>query len=159
MEIVLAAGMAIMFATLVLIRGGNDAYQIVYPKDVALARQVIADTPQGLEIVPLSHVGPYGVEGIDTHSGGSVIKGCSQLANDPIRCIDAEYPDVIITFQAVENEGVVLDQKPPGWSLELVQQLVASGRYVVTYQDGFNAVLKKTVPDPVAAPVNPTPGG
>jgi hypothetical protein len=44
----------------------------------------------------------------------------------------------------------VLNNKPPGWSLEVIQQLVASGRYVVTYQDGFNAMLKKVVLDPVA---------
>ncbi|MCU1665225.1 MAG: hypothetical protein QOI36_2782, partial [Pseudonocardiales bacterium] len=55
----------------------------------------------------------------------------------------------------VEKEGVVLNNKPPGWSLEVIQQLVASGRYVVTYQDGFNAMLKRTGPDPLP----PAPGG
>ncbi|WP_219419147.1 hypothetical protein [Pseudonocardia nigra] len=150
MHYVLAGGMVGLFALLVLIRGGNDAYQTVYPEDVALARQTIAETPHGQEIVPLSHVGPYGVEGIDTHSGGNVIDGCSQLANDPIRCIDADAPDVIITFTSVEREGVVLEGKEPGWSLRLIQELVASGRYVLAYQDGFNAVLKKAVPGPLA---------
>jgi hypothetical protein len=150
MEVVLAIGMALLFPTLVLIRGGNDAYQVVFPQEVAMARQAIEETPPGREIVPLSGLGPYGVEGIDTHSHGSVIPGCSQLANDPVRCIEAENPDVLLTFTSVEKEGVVLNNKPPGWSLEVIQQLVASGRYVVTYQDGFNAMLKKVVLDPVA---------
>lgn len=153
LEIVLAAGMVVMFATLVVIRGGNDAYQAVFPEEVALARQVVRETPPGLEIVPLSHVGPYGVEGIGKNNGGSIIKGCSQLSNDPQRCVDADYPDVIITFTSVEKEGVVLHERPPGWSLEVLQDLVASGRYVLTYQDGYNAVLKKT------APVAPPGGG
>ncbi|HEV7828803.1 MAG TPA: hypothetical protein VGP04_08105 [Pseudonocardiaceae bacterium] len=155
MEVVLAIGMALLFPMLVLIRGGNDAYQAVFPQEVAMARQVIEETPHGQEIVPLSSVGPHGVEGIDTHSHGSVIAGCSQLANDPVRCIEAEHPDVLITFTSVEKEGRVLNNKPPGWTLEVIQQLVASGRYVVTYQDGFNAVLKRAVPGPVA----PAPGG
>jgi hypothetical protein len=148
-EIALAVGMAILFVSTVLIRGGNDAYQTVFPEQVELARKVIAETPPGQEIVPLSHLGPYGVEGIGVHSGGEVVEGCSQLANDPMRCIDAISPDVIITFTAVENEGVVLDRKEPGWSLRLIDELVASGRYVLTYQEGFNAVLKKAAPGPL----------
>jgi len=155
-EVVLAIGMAALFPLLILIRGGNDAYQVVYPQEVALARQTIESTPHGQEILPLGNVGPYGVEGIDTHSMGSVVEGCSELSDDPIRCIEAESPDVLITFTSVEKQGVVLNDKPPGWTLEVIRQLVASGQYVVTYQDGFDAVLKKTVP---AAPPAPTPGG
>lgn len=152
LKMVLAAGMAVLFGTLVLIRGGNEAYQAVFPEEVALSRQVIAETPPGTEIVPLSHLGPHGVEGIDTHSGGTVIEGCTQLANDPLRCIDAEYPDVLLTFTSVEKEGVVLNGRQPGWSLDLIQELVASGRYVVTFQDGYNAILKKANPSPVPTP-------
>jgi len=155
MEVVLAIGMVMLFPTLVLIRGGNDAYQVVFPQEVAMARQAIEETPHGQEIVPLSNVGPYGVEGIDTHSQGSTIEGCDQLANDPVKCVEAENPDVLLTFTSIEKEGVVLNGKKPGWTLEVIQQLVASGRYVVTYQDGFDAVLRKTA----AAPVAPAPGG
>jgi hypothetical protein len=145
-EILLAVGMAVMFGLLVLIRGGNDSYQAVFPEEVAMYRQVVAETPPGQEIVPLSRLGPAGVEGVATHSNGSVIEGCSQLANDPLKCIDAEYPDVLVTFTSVEKEGVYLNDKKPGWTLDVIQQLVASGRYVVTYQDGYNAVLKKAAP-------------
>jgi hypothetical protein len=145
-EILLAVGMVVMFGLLVLIRGGNDSYQAVFPEEVAMYRQVVAETPPGQEIVPLSRLGPAGVEGVATHSNGSVIEGCSQLANDPLKCIDAEYPDVLVTFTSVEKEGVYLNDKKPGWTLDVIQQLVASGRYVVTYQDGYNAVLKKAAP-------------
>ncbi len=147
-EIVLAAGMVVMFGMLVLIRGGNDSYQVVYPEEVAMYRQVIAETPPGQEIVPLSRIGPAGVEGVATHSNGSFIEGCSQLANDPIRCIDLENPDVIVTFTSVEKEGVYLHTKRPGWTLDLIQELVSSGRYVLTFQDGYNAVLKRTAAAP-----------
>lgn len=141
---VLAVGMVGLFALLVTIRGGNEAYQYVTPEQVAMTRQVIAQTPFGAEIVPLSRIGPAGLEGIGTHSLGSDIKGCTQLADDPIRCIDLDRPDVLLVYTSIEKEGVVLNGKPPGWTLELIQQLIASGQYVLTYQNGFDAVLVST---------------
>jgi hypothetical protein len=144
MEYVLAVGMALLFGSIILIRGGNESYMIVYPDEVAMMREVYATTPPGLEVVPLGNVGPYQVEGVDTHSRGSTIEGCTQLADDPIRCIDAESPDVIVTFDSVEAQGRDLDEKPPGWALQVVQELVASGKYVITYQNGFDVVLRKT---------------
>ncbi len=144
MKYLLAAGMALLFGSIVLIRGGNDAYMIVYPDEVAMVREVYATTPPGLEVVPLINVGPYGVEGITTHNRRSSIPGCRQLADDPIRCIYAEDPDVLLSFDAVEAQGRYLDLRPPGWSLQVVQQLVASGRYEITYQNGYDVVLRRT---------------
>jgi hypothetical protein len=150
-EYVLAAGMFVLFALLVLIRGGNDSYQYVTPEQVEITRQTIAETPQGQEIVPLSRLGPYGVTGIDTHSMGSVIEGCTQLAQDPRRCIALEDPDVLLSYTSVENEGVYLNGEPPGWSLEVLRELVDSGRYAVRYQDGFDYVLVRQAPPPAVA--------
>lgn len=144
-EKLFAVGLFATFATLVFIRGGNDSYMLVTSQDVAMTRQVYATTAPGSEVVPLISVGPYGVTGIDTFSRGSNIPGCTQLADDPVRCIDLEYPDVILVYRSVENQGVYLDHKPAGWTLSLIQQLVASGQYVVRYQNGFDAVLAKTV--------------
>jgi hypothetical protein len=152
-EILLGLGMAGLFVLLIVIRGGNEAYTVVYPKEVTLARQVIHETPitdPKQEVVPLARLGPYGVEGIATHSTGSNIPGCTQLADDPIPCVEADYPDVIISFVSNENEGVVLHEKPKGWSLKVMQELVASGKYVLTYQDGFDWVLKKVKAPPAA---------
>lgn len=153
LEYVLAAGMAVLFATLVLIRGGNDAYQVVTPQQVDMVRQVFAETPAGQEVVPLGYTGPYGVEGVDTHDRGSRIEGCVRLADDPIRCVNAEDPDVLLVFESVERQGVVLDRKAPGWTLEVIAELVAAGEYVIRYQDGFDAVLVKPPdPEPVGVP-------
>lgn len=152
-EILFAVGMAGLFVLLIVIRGGNESYTAVFPKEVALARQTIHETPKTnppKEIVPLARLGPYGVEGIGTISSGSNIVGCSQLADDPIKCVDADYPDVIISFTSNEKEGVYLHNKPKGWSLTVMQELVASGKYVLTYQDGFDFVLKKVEAPPPA---------
>jgi hypothetical protein len=146
LEYLLAAGMALLFGSIVLIRGGNEAYMIVYPEEVAMVREVYATTPPGQEVVPLINVGPYAVEGVATHSRGSSIEGCTQLADDPIRCVAAENPDVLLSFDAVEAQGRYLDLRPPGWSLQVVDELVASGRYEITYQDGYDVVLRRTTP-------------
>ncbi|GEL16723.1 hypothetical protein [Pseudonocardia asaccharolytica] len=142
-EKVLAVGMLVTFGTLVLIRGGNDAYMLVTPEDVTMTRQVYAEAPPGSKVMPLSNVGPYGLEGIGEYHRGSNVDGCVHLANDPLRCIDEELPDYLLIYPSIENEGVYLNDKPPGWSQQLVQELVATGNYVVQYQHGFNAVLVK----------------
>jgi hypothetical protein len=154
MEKVLAVGMVMLFGSLILIRGGNESYMIVYPEEVAMAREVYATTPLELEVVPLiSGVGPYAVDGIDTHSRGNSIEGCSDLADDPVRCVDLQDPDVIMTFESTEAYGRDLKLKPPGWSLDVVQQIVATGEYVITYQNGFDVVLRKVEPaGPPGAP-------
>jgi hypothetical protein len=146
-EVVLAVGMAVLFGSIILIRGGTEAYMIVYPDEVAMSREVYATTPPGLEVVPLvSGVGPYAADGIDTHSRGNNPEGCSDLADDPIRCVDLMDPDVIVSFDSTEAYGRYNKLKPPGWTLDIVQQLVASGEYVITYQNGFDVVLHKTEP-------------
>jgi len=156
----LAAGMVLLFGSIILIRGGNEAYMIVYPDEVEMTRQAYAATPPGLEVLPLISVGPYSLEGVAEYSRGQNIEDCSQLAgdnpedpNDTLRCIDAESPDVILTYVSVEAQGVFLDGRQPGWSLALIQELVSSGRYVVSYQNGFDAVLRKV------GPPAPQPGG
>jgi hypothetical protein len=144
MEKVLAVGMAVLFGSLILIRGGNESYMVVYPEEVAMMREVYATTPPGLEVVPLvSGVGPYGVDGIDTHSKGNTPDGCSDLADDPLRCVDLTDPDVIVTFESTEAYGRDLKLMPPGWSLDAVRQVVATGEYAITYQNGFDVVLRK----------------
>jgi hypothetical protein len=155
MEYVLAVGMALLFGSIILIRGGNESYMIVYPDEVEMVRQVYATTPPGQEVMPLINVGPYAVEGIDTYDRGESIEDCTQLADDPIRCIEEQAPDVLLSFDSVEAQGRDLDLKPPGWSLEVVQQLVASGQYVITYQNGFDVVLRKVTPE---LPAEPAPG-
>jgi hypothetical protein len=146
-EYALAVGMVLLFGSLVLMRGGNESYMVVYPDEVAMMREVYATTPPGLEVQPLvSGVGPYAVDGVDTHSRGNSVEGCDNLADDPMRCIDVEDPDVIVSFESTEAWGRDLELLPPGWTLNIVQQLVDSEEYVITYQNGFDVVLRKAEP-------------
>ena len=76
---------------------------------------------------------------------------------DFTRCILDDEPDVLLVYTSTEKKGVVLDNRPPGWSRQVVDELIASGEYRVRYQNGFNAVLVKTAPTVVSAP--PTGAG
>jgi hypothetical protein len=159
-EKVFAGCMAVLFGSLILIRGGNESYMIVYPEEVAMTREVYATTPAGQEVVPLvSGVGPYSVAGVDSHSKGDGVDGCDDLIEDPIRCVDLQDPDVILSYESTEAYGRDLKLKPPGWSLDVVRQIVATGEYVITYQNGFDVVLRKveTPEAPPAAPAAPAP--
>lgn len=147
LEWLCAAGMAVLFVLLVVIRGGNDSYQVVFPKEVQMYRQVMADTPPGQNVVPLSPgVGPYGLERIYENGYSDPSGNCQAIAATPLVCVDERKIDVIISFTSSEKQGVYLDDKPPGWSLDVMRQILATGRYVLTYQDGYDWVLRKIEP-------------
>jgi len=151
-EVFLALGMVVLFGSVVLIRGGNDSYQVVYPEEVALYRQVSAQTPTladknapSAQIVALSGLGPTGVVGLNQHGSGVLFGACVELADDPIPCTQNDNrPAAIVSYTSIEKQGVYLYGKTPGWSLAILQQLVASGKYVITYQDGFDWAVKRT---------------
>jgi hypothetical protein len=151
-ETLLAVGMLLLFPVLVLIRGGNDAYMVVTAEDVAMTRAAYAETPPGSTVVPLDKTGPYAMEGVGVFERTEEAPGCDDEAGerktveDVTRCIGDEKPDVILVYTSIEKRGVVLDNREPGWSRVVVDRLVASGRYVIRYQNGFNAVLIRTAP-------------
>ena len=68
----------------------------VTPEDVTMTRQAYAQAPPGALVLPLSNVGPYAMEGIGDHNRAPGVKGCDQLANDPLRCIDQQQPQTIL---------------------------------------------------------------
>jgi hypothetical protein len=139
---VLAAGMATLFASLVLIRGGNDAYLLVRPAEVALARQVVAAMPEG-KVLGLTEQGPLRVSRLGEITQAISTPGCDTLATDLDRCVAAEAPEIILVFPTMAAEGVVLDGKPPGWAARDVARLVADGGYEVSHQQGASLVLRK----------------
>ncbi len=143
LEWVLAVGMVALMGLVVVIRGGNDSYQVVFPQEVAMYRQVVAETPKGQSVVALSRLGPGGVVGINDHPLGDQPQGCGQIAADPPKCVEEVDPDVLVSFTSVEKEGVYLNGKEPGWSLQALQQILATGHYTLTYQDGYNWVVRK----------------
>ena len=155
--------MLALFAVLVLIRGGNDAYMLVTPEDITMTRAAYAETPPGSKVVPLDDTGPYAMQGVGVYQDeGEDVASCKESAKktvaDVTQCITDDKPDVVLVYTSTEKKGVVLDNRPPGWTREVVDRLVASGTYRIRYQNGFNAVLVRTTPTvvgPDASQVNP----
>jgi hypothetical protein len=146
---VLAVAMVGLYVALIFIRGGNESYQLVYPRDAAMYRSVVATTPPGQNIMPLSDPGPFAIEGLTIFGRGGGIEGCGRIASakDPVACIAQINPDVIVNFRSIEKQGVHLYLQQPGWSLNLAKTLVAQGRYTMWFQDPtdpFDYVLRKT---------------
>ncbi|MEQ3553670.1 hypothetical protein WIS52_24625 [Pseudonocardia nematodicida] len=172
-ERILAGGMVVLFGFLVLIRGGNDAYLDVTTEDVQMTRQAYAEAPPGAKVQPLSTVGPYGLTGIGEHENmTNSVRGCTILAMDPIPCIEQVQPQTVMFYGSMEKQGVVLNDQPEGWTLAVREQLIASGQYRATYENGFNAILVSTAPpepaegeeaapppDPAADPAAPPATG
>lgn len=161
-EKLLALGMLLLFPVLVLIRGGNEAYMIVTQEDITMTRAAFAETPPGSKIVPLDDTGPYAMMGVGTYQReGDDVASCKDrnkvTASDYTRCILDDEPDVVLIYTSTEKKGVVLDNRAPGWSRQVVDELVATGEYRVRYQNGFNAVLVKTTPTVAGGPA--APGG
>ena len=163
-EKLLAVGMLVLFPVLVLIRGGNEAYMVVTPEDITMTRAAFAETPPGGKIVPLDDTGPYAMQGVGTFQReGDDVVSCKErnkkTASDFARCILDDEPDVLLIYTSTEKKGVVLDKRQPGWSRQVVDELVATGEYRIRYQNGFNAVLVKTTPTVVSGPAAAAPGG
>jgi hypothetical protein len=110
---------------------------------VALYRQVLAQSAPGQTIVALNRAGPTGLAGVVDHGPGN-LKGCDDPGADPLPCVLDQQPDVLLTFTSTEKLGVYLENRPPGWTREVVDRLVATGRYELVHQDGFDAVLRRT---------------
>jgi hypothetical protein len=163
-EKLLAVGMLLLFPVLVLIRGGNDAYMLVTPEDMAMTRAAFAETAPGKKVVPLDETGPYAMQGVGVYVRSDHIEGCGddevKTVDDVVRCTGLDDPDVVLVYTSTEKKGVVLGNRAPGWSREAVDRLVASGEYLIRYQNGFNAVLIKTAPTVVGPDASQAaPGG
>ncbi|ANY09098.1 hypothetical protein [Pseudonocardia sp. HH130630-07] len=163
-ERILAAAMIVVFGLLIFIRGGNEAYTDVTTEDVQMTRKAYDEAPPGATVQPLSTIGPYALEGVGENnnmaSGGD---GCAILAADEFRCIDVVQPQTILFYGSMERQGVVLNDREPGWTLAIRQQLLASGQYRATYENGFNAILVRVaapgVPGAPLPPGAPPPPG
>jgi hypothetical protein len=66
-----------------------------------------------------------------------LIDGTADPAIEPVRAWPGIQPSATRPVAARDFE-------PPGWSLQVVQELVSSGRYVITCQTAFDVVLRKT---------------
>ena len=139
---VLTVGMLGLFAVLVVVRGGNDAYVALRPQEVGLVRSLLATAPAGSSVLPLSDQAPNMVARVGEVDQQP--RTCTTLAEDPVRCALADGVDVIYALPTVDAQGVVLEGRAPGWTGVDMDRLVATGLYRTTYADGLYRVVTRT---------------
>ena len=147
LEWVLAVGMVVLMGLLVVIRGGNDSFQVVFPQEVTMYRQVVAETPPGQTHLRAEQARARGRRGHQRPPARRQPQGLRAARGRPGPCTEEADPDVVVSFTSVEKEGVYLNGQKPGWSLQALQEILATGRYTLTYQDGYNWVVRK-IPQP-----------
>ncbi len=143
---VLAVGMALLFAVLVILRGGNEAYVVVTPRQVAVVREVLAELPRGAHLLRLTDQGPVRVDRVADTVQVPSTPGCAPIAVDVDRCLIQERPDVLVVLPSMEAEGVELRGFAPGWSRAVADRLVANRTYRVDRDEDGVLVLVRIVP-------------
>ncbi|MEJ2890748.1 hypothetical protein [Actinomycetospora aeridis] len=144
--VVLTVGLVALFASLVVLRGGNEAYLGVTAREVAVSREVLDAAPPGARILRLANTGPMRLtRAADTVQVGSAPE-CARLGDDVVGCLRRDRPDIVLVLPSMEAEGVVLHNAPPGWSRAAVNAILATGQYRALRDDGDIVVLGREVP-------------
>lgn len=135
--------MVALFASLVAIRGGNDGYSVIYPEQVALTREVLAEAPSGSTVLGLRNQGPLYLSRVGQVVHSATRPECSVLGDDVPKCVAAEAPDIILVFPQMANEGRFLYGLPEDWADDAVAELTGSGQYGISRRVGPNIVLQR----------------
>lgn len=140
---VFGVAMAALFASLVVIRGGNDGFSVVYPEQVALTREVLAEAPTGSKILGLRNQGPLYLSRVGEISHTASSPECNNLGNDVSECVAYEQPDVILVYPQMVTEGTLVYGLPASWATDAIAELTRSGEYAITRRSGPNIVLTR----------------
>jgi hypothetical protein len=132
----LLAGLA---AALVVARGGNDAYALVTPGEVATVRSSLDRMPGGSSVMALLTQGPLYTARIGQVVELSADVACPDAAM-PIDCVLSRSPDAVIVTASMQAYGVESLGFAHGWADSEVARLVASGRYRISV-DAHSVVL------------------
>jgi hypothetical protein len=123
---------------LVVLRGGNDAYSYISARQVTLVRDFLRSAPPGETVYWPTPDGP--VRALAVRSNPFPGVGCGGT-RDPRTCIDRLRPYGIVITRSMENAGVLLDGRPPGWARRLEAEFTDSGRYRVVVDRDETVIL------------------
>ncbi|NMO90350.1 hypothetical protein [Actinomycetospora sp. TBRC 11914] len=141
---VFAAGMVLLCAAVVVLRGGNDVYLSVRPHDVQVVRETIEAAPAGTSVYTLGDHAPLGIERLADVNQFNTAADCQPIIDDPIRCVLANPPEYLVVLRQGDAEGVVLGGRSPGWTRQAIAEFVAEGWYRIQRVEGDAVVLERT---------------
>lgn len=145
---VVAVVLSVVGLATVAARGGNDAYVAVTDADTEAMRVVYADAASGDTVASLLWYSPLQASRV----GELTVVGAAQLgpANScsvPERmagCLNNAKIDFVVINPQQDAAGVILKGFTPGWSAGVRADLLATGRYVETFNSAGVSVLART---------------
>ncbi len=136
----------------VLARFGNESYEMIYDEDLAAVDWYYDNVPDDAVIVTANFGGPVYYRELVEHPRAFApedLAGDRETAESLDRLVSGDTlaelpPDVeryLIMQHAGEIYGRVVEGHPDGWQSEIIDDLVATGRYEVRFRSGDAAVL------------------
>ena len=119
---VIAAALVLAAATLTATRGANASFERVTASQVRIARILLDAMPADSRIGLLGDAGPLGLmrltEFEPVHLSPDLCEG------DVVRCVRRERPDYLYVTASQDALGQLKFGEPPGWTRDVVAQLV-----------------------------------
>jgi hypothetical protein len=120
-------------------RGGNDAYTSISRADVAAMSYVYRHARPDQSVAALLSDVPIESQDVGTVSQ-RFFDNCSDMA-DMARCVLTDRPDYLVITPSQDDHGRIFYGLRPGWTGEVVRELVAGGRYRQVFDDDGSRVL------------------
>ncbi|MGI8459060.1 MAG: hypothetical protein ACR2LI_13235 [Propionibacteriaceae bacterium] len=149
-HVVPAVGLGLALSVLalgtVVARGGNDAYTAMTHGDVAAIDYVYRVAPRDSTLAALRDAAPLRLSRVDTLTQlvaadlGTAEKPCTTAAELTTCVVDAGADYVFINPQQ-DEQGVILDGLPSGWTHQVQEALVVDQNYRVVYDQDDRVVL------------------
>jgi hypothetical protein len=123
-----AALLAAMSVAVVTARGGNDGYVAFRTEDVAIVEEAYRLTEPGTQIASLTAYLPLRYDRVGEVKQDSLERVCPPSPRMG-HCVIEQGPATVVVTKAQDNYGVLMLGLRPGWSREVIKELVRMGSY------------------------------
>jgi hypothetical protein len=138
--------LAALVLGLVLCRWGNEAFEGVYPEDIAAARFVYGAIPEGERaiVAEVSPFSPLRTERIDTIRYVSLVGLARPDLYDPVEVVSSTGASelLLVLTRGQLEYGVLALGSQPGWDDRVIRALTDAGVGEVVFQRGEATVMR-----------------
>lgn len=137
---------ALLVPLFVIARFGNEAYERIYSDDIAAWDFVVEHAPPGATVVVPDFAGPWRYQSLTY----LYLKLYSDEAGQPVEAgalddlVTSEgTPAYLILGTASDEYRQIVERYPDSWQDDLVDDLLATGRYEIVFTSGETRVLER----------------
>ena len=123
-----AALLAVMSIALVTARGGNDGYVAFRAQDVAIVEEAYRVTEPGARIASLTAYLPLRFDKVGEIKQDSLERVCPPGPRMG-HCVIEQGPETVLVTAAQDDYGVLMLGLRPGWTRQVIDELVRMGSY------------------------------